>query len=349
MKRIISLVLVLVMVVLAATACAPAQATVTTGTSKGETTAASSEQTSTSASTTAEEELHLVFVTPLFAHPVWLVAKDGFDAAAKDLNFRGDWVGPTDISADEMIRQIETAIAEKADGIITQGINPEAMVPVLEKAKKAGIPLVVVNSDIPDAPRLAYLGTDPTNFGKVGGEALLKKMGNSPIKVAYMTAVLDYKIALDMIAGYEEVLKTAPGGYTKLTVAEDKADMLTSVQQFENIFNTYPDCNLVVCVTGSGGPAAAKVVQEKGLKEKVTIMAIDDVQETVDGIKNGVIYATMTQNFFRKGYQAAEWLCDYIRTGEKPPQLLNDSGTIVVTIDNLDTYNADMKKPDTWK
>jgi ABC-type sugar transport system substrate-binding protein len=291
---------------------------------------------------------HFVFVTPLIAHPVWLVAKEGFEAAAKDYDFRGDWVGPSVIDADEMIKQIEVAIAEKADGIITQGINPEAMVPVLKKADAAGIPVVVVNSDIPDAPRLAYLGTDPTNLGTLGAEAIVKKLNGKAPKVAYMVSVIDYKIGQDIVAGYRNVFSRVPG-YEEKTIVESRSDMLTGVSKWQDVFNTYPDVNVAVCVSGEAGASCAKVVIEMGLKDKITIMAIDDIEETLDRMREGVIYGTMTQNFYRKGYQASQWLLDYINTGKRPAKLLNDSGTMLVTKDNIDTYQVDMTKPETWK
>ena len=124
----------------------------------------------------ADNRLHLVFVSPLIDNPVWQAAKDGFDEAAKEFDFRGDWVGPSAIDVDEMTKQIKIAIAEKADGIITQGTGPESMASVLEMAYEAGIPVVVVNSDIPGAHRLAYVGTDPKKIGNLGAEAILKKI-----------------------------------------------------------------------------------------------------------------------------------------------------------------------------
>lgn len=294
-----------------------------------------------------DEELHLVFVTPLIAHPVWLVAKEGFETAAKDFNFKGDWVGPQGLDVNEMIKQIEIAITEKADGIITMGLNPEAMVPVLNKANNEGIPVVIVNSDVPDAPRLAYLGTDPANLGQKGAEAVQKKLGDTPIKAAGMVAALDYKIGNDMINGYKSVFEKTEG-FEYLTTVESKSDMLTAVQQWQNVFNTYPEVNVSINVAGEAGPAAGKVVEEMNLQDKVTVIAIDDMQETLDGIRKGTIYATMTQNFFRMGYQAAQWLCEYQRDGKKPPQLINDSGTMVVTKENIDTYAEDMKDPSKW-
>jgi len=305
------------------------------------------EQSAEATDDPAAKQLHIVFVTPLIAHPVWLVAKQGFEQAAIDLNFRGDWVGPSVIDANEMIKLIEVAIAEKADGIITQGINPEAMVPVLKKAEEAGIPLIVTNSDIPDGPRMAYLGTDPINLGTIGGEAIVKQLNGTAPKVAAMVSALDYKIGGDIVNGYTNIL-SKQDGYEFKILAESKADMLTAVQQWENIFNTYPDVNVAINVSGEAAAACAKVVKEKGLVGKVTIMAIDDIAETIDGIKEGVIFGTMTQNFYRKGYQSSQWICDFVRYGIKPENLLNDSGTMLVTIDNIDTYAVDMTNPETW-
>jgi ABC-type sugar transport system substrate-binding protein len=295
-----------------------------------------------------EKQKHFVFVTPLIAHPVWLVAKEGFEDAAKTFNFRGDWVGPSIIDADEMIKQIEVAIAEKADGIVTMGMNPQAMVPVLKKADAAKIPVVVTNSDIPDAPRLAYLGTDPVNLGTIGGEAIVKKLNGQAPRVVFMVSALDYKIGQDIVAGYRNVFSKQPG-YQEKAVLESLADTMIGLQKWQDAFNTYPDVNVAVCVSGEAAASCAKVVQEMGLTNKITIMGIDDIQETLDRIREGIVYGTMTQNFYRKGYQASEWILNYLKDGTKPAKLINDSGTLLVTKDNIATYNTDMKKPETWK
>lgn len=303
---------------------------------------------STVVANAAEEEKHIVFVTPLVAHPVWLAAKDGFDAAAEDLGFRGDWVGPANIDVDEMIKQIEIAIAEKADGIITQGLNPEAMVPVLKKADEEGIPVVVVNSDIPDAPRLAYIGTDPVNLGTVGAEALIEKFGDETIKAAYGVTTFTNTISMDMVDGYRTTFE-ATENYEEQVVVETMGDTLTAVQKWQDVLNTYPETNVIIGTSAETGAAAAKVVKEMGLEEQVTILAIDDIEETLDRVRDGGIYGTMTQNFYRKGYQASQFLMDYIENGTEPAELINDSGTVLVTVDNIDTYNTDMKVPDSWK
>jgi ABC-type sugar transport system substrate-binding protein len=163
-----------------------------------------------------------------------------------------------------------------------------------------------------------------------------------------MVSVLDYKIGQDMVEGYRSVLSRQPG-YEEKAIAEARADMFIGAQRWQDIFNTHPDTNVAVCVSCEAAASCAIVVSEMGLTGKVVIMGIDDIDETMDRIREGVVYGTMTQNFFRKGYQAAQWLIDYIDNGKRPPQLLNDSGTMLVTRENINTYKVDMTKPETWK
>ena len=290
----------------------------------------------------SSEEARIVFVTPLIGHPVWLIAKQGFDEAAQDLGFSGDWVGPQGIDANAMIQQIENAIAQDVDGIVTMALNPEAFQPVLEKAEEAGIPVVIVNSDAPNAPRMAYLGTDEKNLGQTGAQEIIKKLDGTPAKVLTMQSTMDAKVANMMIEAYIEELETAPG--TEILSREsDNSDMMVAVQKFQNMLQTYPDANVIIGVAAEVGPAAATVVEEMGLKGEITIVAIDDMQETVDAIKNDVIYGTLTQNFYRMGYQASELIMDYIKEGKEPASKIIDSGTIFVTKENIDSYQDEMK------
>lgn len=69
--------------------------------SADEKTEAKTEEGSTeTAEKKSAEDLHIVYITPLLASDVWLVSKEGFDAAADEFGFTGDWVGPANIDVD---------------------------------------------------------------------------------------------------------------------------------------------------------------------------------------------------------------------------------------------------------
>jgi ABC-type sugar transport system substrate-binding protein len=291
----------------------------------------------------APKKLNLVFVTPLIAHPVWDVARAGFEAAAKDLGFDGQYVGPQGIDPAEMVNQIELAIASKVDGIITMPIAPTAMRPVFKKAAQAKIPVVFVGAEDPESTALAFIGTNEAELGKQGGNAIIKRFGSTPLRAIVLQSTMDASFAIKARDGYLAALKNYPD-FKMVTNEACNSDMQIAMQKFEAAFKAYPEINLVIGVCGEAGPAAAKVIKENKLQNKITVVAIDDVAETMALVKDGSIWGTEAQNFYKMGNLGAKILVDFITKGKKPASFKNDSGSIFVTKDNMETYKASLYK-----
>ena len=291
----------------------------------------------------APKKLNLVFVTPLIAHPVWDVARAGFEAAAKELGFNGQYVGPQGIDPAEMVNQIELAIASKVDGIITMPIAPTAMRPVIKKAAQAKIPVVFVGAEDPESTALAFIGTNEAELGKQGGNAIKARFGSKPLRAIVLQSTMDASFAIKARDGYLAALKDYPD-FKMVTNEACNSDMQIAMQKFEAAFKAYPEINLVIGVCGEAGPAAAKVIKENKLQNKITVVAIDDVAETMDLVKNGAIWGTEAQNFYKMGNLGAKILVDFITKGKKPASFKNDSGSIFVTKDNMETYKASLYK-----
>lgn len=289
-----------------------------------------------------KEELHFVYVSPLLAHPIWLVAKDGFEQACEELGIKGDWVGPQNISPEEMTKLVETAVAEKADAIITQGLVPAAPV---KTAIEQDIPVLVVDSDIPDADRMAFFGKDVNVQAEVLYESVKEKIGeDNPIKASIQVAALNYQTAHDQINAVEEVFSKHPGGFEIVNTTESKSDKIKSTTEWENTFKAYPEINVAINLAAEAGPACAKVVKDKGIRDKVLVYGVDDTEETLDLIKNGDLDGTVVTSFWNYGYQATYWLYQHITEGKNPEQVVNDAGTILVTNDNLETYSETLRE-----
>ena len=113
--------------------------------------------------------------------------------------------------------------------------------------------------------------------------------------------------------------------------------MLKAIDKTTSILATYPEVDVIYCLEASGGPGSAKVIEEQGLQDKILILAVDDTVDTLDYIKKGIIYGTITQNFFKMGYDSVKFIVESINSGTVPPSI-TDSGTILVTMENIDTY-----------
>jgi ribose transport system substrate-binding protein len=290
----------------------------------------------------AKKKLHFVYVSPLLAHPVWLIAKQGFDQACKELKIQGDWVGPQGIAPEEMAKLIEIAVAQKADAIITQGLVPAAPLKLAEKAK---IPVLVVDSDIPDAKKIAYLGKDFKIQAKLLLEAAEKRIGkDKPLVVSIQVASLSYKTATDAIAAIKTIFAKHAAGVKIVNKTESKSDKMKATTEWENTFKAYPDINVAISLGAEGGPACAKVVQEMKIADKVAVYAVDDIKETLDCIKAGTIAGSVVTSFYNYGYQATYWLYQNITKRKKPAKINNDAGTMMVNQKNINSYGDILKK-----
>ncbi|MCL2128495.1 MAG: substrate-binding domain-containing protein [Treponema sp.] len=299
---------------------------------------------------TGPKQLSFTFVLPMVPNEIWVVAKDGFEDACNKYGVKPVVVmpsSPNDIN--QMNNLMETAIIQKTDGLLTQAVNPEGMMPAFRKLDDAKIPYALVSSDAPDSKRIVKVGTGG-ELGRIAAEYIVQKMGNQEIR--YITALwaLEAGLAIDIHTNYQNAFAKAPGGSKELTVLETRSDQLYITNGYQNAFATYPDANACVNVCGFGGAGAARAATEAGIgPERLFIMAIDDIQETMDGIRSGRIQATMTQNFYRMGYEATEHLYNYVTNGTRPPKDNIDSSTMVVDMTNITTYMQDMRNPAAWK
>ena len=101
-------------------------------------------------------DIYLVYVSPLLSHPIWQIAKEGFEQACEELGIKGDWVGPQGLSAEEMAQLVDTAVAQGADGIITQSICPAEPI---NNAIKEGTKVLMVDGNLEEVEgKLAFLG-----------------------------------------------------------------------------------------------------------------------------------------------------------------------------------------------
>ena len=115
----------------------------------------------------------------------------------------------------------------------------------------------------------------------------------------------------------------------------DNSDMVQAVDKINQILLTYPEVNVFYMLEGSAAPAAAQVFKEKGIKDKI-VLGIDDLPETLQAIRDGYVWGTLTQNYYKMGYEGTQFILKAMK-GEKVPSV-TDSGTTLVTMENIDSY-----------
>jgi ribose transport system substrate-binding protein len=285
---------------------------------------------------TKEAVKRFAFVSPIIGHPYWVTVADGVADASKEFNASTRESGPIgEINIDTQIRDIETAIASKVDGILTMALNPEAFTPVINRAISAGIPVVLIDTDAPASTRSAYAGTSNFDAGYSAGKALAEATGGSA-NIGIITGAIDADNLNLRIDGFRKAIAEYPG-MTVIDVQDSNSNMLIQTEKAQSMLQAFPQLNAFFGTDATSAIAAAKIVQEKGLAGKVSIVGFDDLDETLDYIRSGVINSTAVQRNYMMGYLGVELLVR-LANGESLESDIIDTGVTMVTKANVDSY-----------
>jgi ribose transport system substrate-binding protein len=277
----------------------------------------------------------VTFVSPLIGHPVWLQAKDAFEATAAELGMDPTWVGPQGVDIPGQVQMLESAIASGADGIATCPLDPTAFSGALQSAQEKGIPVIAVTCQ-PESPDqvTAYVGTIGETFGQNSGEKLIE-LTDGEAQIIVMQGSLDAQNQNEILGGFKDAI-SGEEGMEIIAREADNSDVQVAIEKFQALFRTYPDADVVYCIEASCAGAAATVAEEQGILDQLLIFGTDDTAETLAGIRAGTIEITAAQAFPEMGRLAAEYLAASFEGDSVPPS--TDTGVVFITDENVDTY-----------
>jgi ABC-type sugar transport system substrate-binding protein len=106
----------------------------------------------------------------------WNAAKAGLDDVAKELGVKGTFTGPQDQNPEQQANTMDQIIARKPAGILIAPGNPDTLLPYINKAIEAGIPVICFDTDAPKSKRIAYFGTENYQAGCTGARILAKAL-----------------------------------------------------------------------------------------------------------------------------------------------------------------------------
>jgi len=285
------------------------------------------------------EKYKFAFVTNNSAG-FWNIAKKGVEKAEQDLGIKAEVLRPLKGELAEQQRIIEDVMVMGFQGMAVSPVNPDSMTPLLNRVAEK-MPVICHDSDAPKSNRKVYVGTNNTEAGKAAGAAALKALGDKRKgKVAMFVGRIDMQNAIERRAGIEEALKGS--GLELLPVFLDGTDRAKAKKNVEDALARYPDLILAMGLWSYNGPAVAGAVKASSRKEKPAIVAFEEDEETLKGVEDGLIYATIVQKPFEFGYQSMKLLKD-IADGKQVPANVNP-GIDTITKENLTAFWTKLKE-----
>ena len=271
-------------------------------------------QSTTTNSTTSNsgKKYKLAFVTNN-ASDFWTIARKGTDKAVAEVpGIEVEFRITADGTAAEQQRVIEDLLAKGVDGIAISPIDPQNQSAMLDRAASQAL-VVTQDSDAPNSNRVCYIGTDNVAAGRQAGE-LIKEALPQGGKIMVFVGTLDAANARERYQGIKEALQGS--NIQIIDVRTDNTDRVRAKSNAADTLVNQPDVACLVGLWSYNGPAISSAVKDAGKIGKVKIVAFDEEDETLSGIKEGVIYATVVQQPFEFGFQSMELMAKVLN-GDK--------------------------------
>ena len=248
----------------------------------------------------AKKTLKLAFVTNNSAD-FWTIARGGVEKAdAEQQDVEAEFRITADGSAAEQQRIVDDLLAKGVDGIAISPVDPQNQVAMIDAAAKQAM-VFTQDSDAPQSARTCYIGTDNVDAGRQAGRLVREAIPEGGTIMLFV-GKLDARNAQERIQGIREAL--AGSAIQILDVRTDDADNARAKSNAADTLVRYPDIKGLVGLWSYNGPAILNAVRQAGKVGKVRIVAFDEADETLAGVKEGAIHATVVQQPYEFGYQA---------------------------------------------
>lgn len=262
----------------------------------------------------------------------WDKVGDGGLAKAAEYNESGKYKieiyasGPQTTGAAGQIQLMEDMISQGYDGIIISCADTSALQPSIDAAVEAGIPVVCMDTEVPDSKRLCFVGTDNYNFGVAVAEELAKLCDyKGGVLVQYMDPAM---LAMaERASGFRDTIGKYPDMNIIFEQADAGGDMTAIAANLETMVAKYEKEFVGYAMLYAAGEQAVNVWRQYGwtCEDKVCVLS-DDIPTIIAGVKEGIANCSLVQDQFKWGYEGVRVLVEYLDEGIEPPAFVETKG-----------------------
>lgn len=254
------------------------------------------------------------------------------------LEARGDVLITRDpaLDVEKQMEQVQEMIDRKVDGIFINPVDWKAVGPALTQAAEAGIPIIVVDSDVFDSNVVSCtVVSDNYQAGVLCAEHLMKTRDQGNILLLTHSAA---KSGIDRIQGFLDTIN-GHEEYRILAEADCLGQLELAMPAAETLFRQYPQADVIMCLNDLAAMGAMAAMKEAGLTGMLDVYGVDGSPDGKTMIEEGIMKATAAQFPRQIGREAAEAIYR-ILDGESIESTIRIP-TELITGENLNQYGSD--------
>ena len=259
-------------------------------------------------------------------NPFFKVIGDNITAEGKKHGY-GAIVVSGDKDPAKQGNQIKDFIVKKVSAIVLSPCDSKAVVPVIQEANAAGIPVFTVDipCNEPGVKIATQIATDNFGGGRDAANAMIEALGEAGGKVA----VLHFKQAESCqlrVKGFREVIDAHnASGKAKIEIVtelESGGAKDVGYKAAEDALQAQPDLRGIFAINDPAALGARAALEKAGKTQQVVIVGFDGQPEGKQAIKEGKIYADPIQFPDKMGVQIVEAIIRHSKGETLPPQML---------------------------
>ncbi|MBC7960521.1 MAG: ABC transporter substrate-binding protein, partial [Vallitaleaceae bacterium] len=274
-----------------------------------------------------------------FQHQFWQAVKQGAEQAAADYGVEITFEGPeTEAMVDKQIEMIETALSKNPAAICLAALDSQAVIPLLERAKEAGIPVIGFDSGVDSDIPATTAATDNVAASRLAADKMAELIGGKG-QVAVIVHDQTSRTGIDRRDGFVAQMEEKYPDIEIVDIQYGEGDQLKSTEIAKSIMQAYPDLKGFFGANEGSIIGVLNAAKELGKEGSLTIIGYDSGKLQMDAIKSGTEAGAITQDPIGIGYKAVEAAVKAIN-GEKLDKMI-DTGFFWYDKTNIDS--ADIK------
>src|SRR5882724_370524 len=292
----------------------------------------------------AKKTIKIALIAKSSTNPVFLSARTGAEAAAKELSAKHnidiviDWRTPPAEDGQVQAQRLAQSVNEGDDAIIVSCSDAGKVTGAINDAVARGVSVMTFDSDAPQSKRFAFYGVDDVASGEQVMSELAKQLGGKG-KVAILAGNQNAPNLRKRADGVKKEAAKYPGIQIVNTFyhIETPQDAAAEVVR---VMNAYPD------ITGwamiGGWPLFTKSLLTDLDPAKVKVVAVDCLPAELPYIEKGIAPVLLAQPTYKWGYVSVEKVIDKVYLKKDVP-VITRMELVRVSKENLGTWARQLK------
>ncbi len=228
-----------------------------------------------------------------------------FDAKHNDVEIK-----LTDANGDpaRQLNDVENFIDQKVDALLVVPTDPQIVKRIGRLAKKANIPLIVVNRKPNDEDMhyvTSYVGSDEIEAGRIQADYIVNALGGKPAESLILMGILGLDATAKRSEGVKEVFART-GNVKVVSEQEGKWERDRGLTIAENVLVANKKINVIASNNDEMAIGAVLASRKLGIKdEDIIIVGVDATPDALEYLGSG-LDATVFQSAQGQGYAGAE-------------------------------------------